>query len=353
MNEYIIALHMHTRYSDGSGSHGDLANAALKTGVDVLLVTDHNVLVQGFDRYFEKDGRRVLMLVGEEIHDQARQPQKNHLLAFGITRELATYARDPQTLINQVRDHGGLAFIAHPVDPELPLFGETDISWVDWSVDGYTGIELWNGFSELKYVLKSKLQAVFYAFFPQFYAHGPLPEAVARWDNLMASGKRVVAVGGADAHALRMSMGPLHRTIFPYEYHFSAVTTHIQTNAILSGEVDVDRKLILSTLAQGHAFVAYDLPAPARGFNFTAQTESTTAMMGDELPFAQGIKLGIHLPRACDCRLLLDGVVVKRWQRGVDHTYDVTQPGVYRVECWLNYLGKKRAWIFSNPIYLR
>ena len=29
------------------------------------------------------------------------------------------------------------------------------------------------------------------------------------------------------------------------------------------------------------------------------------------------------------------------------------QPGVYRVECYIQYMGAKRAWIFSNPIYLR
>ena len=30
-----------------------------------------------------------------------------------------------------------------------------------------------------------------------------------------------------------------------------------------------------------------------------------------------------------------------------------TEPGVYRVEAWRNYLGRKRGWIFSNPIYVR
>ncbi len=47
MQELITAIHMHTRFSDGSGLHQDLANAGLEAGVDALLVSDHNVLAQG------------------------------------------------------------------------------------------------------------------------------------------------------------------------------------------------------------------------------------------------------------------------------------------------------------------
>ena len=48
--------------------------------------------------------RKVLMLIGEEIHDQDRDPQKNHLLVFGAEKELATFADDPQILINAARE---------------------------------------------------------------------------------------------------------------------------------------------------------------------------------------------------------------------------------------------------------
>ena len=107
MEELTINLHMHTTYSDGSGSHKDLGAIALETGVDVLIVTDHNVLVEGLDAYYRKKGKNALVLVCEEIHDQDRVPQKNHLLVFGADRELSTLADDPQSLIDAVRDAGG------------------------------------------------------------------------------------------------------------------------------------------------------------------------------------------------------------------------------------------------------
>ena len=100
MNEIILNLHMHTRYSDGSGTHADIASAAMKAGLDAVIVTDHNVLVNGPAGYHKDGTRRVLLMVGEEVHNQALQPQKNHLLIIGAQRELATYAHDSQLLID-------------------------------------------------------------------------------------------------------------------------------------------------------------------------------------------------------------------------------------------------------------
>src|SRR3989304_3847025 len=108
MHEVIINLHMHTRYSDGSGIHKDIAAAALKADVDAVIVTDHNVLVHGFEGYYKEKNKKILMLIGEEVHDQARDPQKNHLLVFGANREVAAFAKKPQNLINQVHEAGGL-----------------------------------------------------------------------------------------------------------------------------------------------------------------------------------------------------------------------------------------------------
>ena len=114
MHELVISLHMHTTYSDGTGSHRDIANAAIRAGLDAVIVTDHNVLVKGPEGYSKEGKKRLLMLIGEEIHDQARVPQKSHLLVFNAKRELATFAPDPQILIDNVRREGGLSFIAHP-----------------------------------------------------------------------------------------------------------------------------------------------------------------------------------------------------------------------------------------------
>ena len=353
MHEVIINLHMHTRYSDGSGLHKDIAAAAFKAGVDVVIVTDHNILVNGFEGYYKEKNKKILMLIGEEVHDQARDPQKNHLLVFGANREVATFAENPQNLINQVRDSGGLAFLAHPDDPEAKAFKETDISWEDWSVQNYTGIELWNALSELKTVVPTKLHGAFYAFFPAFVANQPIPNTLAKWDELLSYGRPVVAIGGSDAHALHLNMGPIYRVIFPYEFHFRTVNTHALLSEPLSGDVATDRILIYKAMAAGHCFVGYDMPAPTKGFRFNAQGRDASVSMGDEIPAKGGVTLQAKLPSAAEIRLLKDGLVIQTWKNQTACTHITTEPGVYRIEAYQRYLGKRRGWIYSNPIYVR
>jgi len=353
MPEIVLNVHMHSTYSDGHATHAQIAQAALAAGLDAFIVTDHNVFVNGLDGYIQKGNRRVLLMVGEEIHDPLRQPQKNHTLAFGAGRELSMFGANPQRLIDQIIAADGVAFLAHPFENALPQFGEDDISWVNWEVQRFTGIELWNGLSELKNVVHSYLDAIFYAFFPQFIARGPLPAAIQKWDALTAEGKRVVSLGGADAHCLDMHLGPIHRKIFPYEFHFRCINNHLQVPEDLTGDLIKDRKMIIDALRKGHFFIGYDLPAPTRGFNFTAKARDCTAQMGDEIELGDGVTLQIRLPEAVECRLIKDGKVFKIWEGRDILTCLVNQPGVYRVECYLHYLGMRRAWIFSNPIYLR
>ncbi len=353
MPEVIVNLHMHTRYSDGSGTHRDIAKAGIAAGVDVVIVTDHNILVQGFEGYYKEKNKKVLMLIGEEVHDQARNPQKNHLLVFNAERELAVYADNPQQLIDRARESGGLAFLAHPDDPAAPAFNETDISWEDWSVKNYHGIELWNGLSELKTVVPTKLHGAFYAFFPKFVSTQPIPATLAKWDELLARGEKVVAIGGSDAHALKMSLAGIHRVIFPYEFHFRTVNTHVITPEPLSGEVNQDKRMIYEALEQGHCFVGYDLPAPTRGFTFTAQGMEKTAIMGDEISAKNGVTLQAKLPSNAEIRLLKDGAVIQTWKNALSCIHITTEPGVYRIEAHRRYLGKQRGWIYSNPIYVR
>ncbi len=352
MDEIVVNLHMHTRYSDGTGSHADIAAAAVRAGLDAVIVTDHNVLVQGAEGYVKQGKRRVLMLIGEEVHDQNRIPQKNHLLVFGAGHEVAPLAADPSALIRAVRQAGGLSFIAHPNDPAAPMFGEGDISWVDWSVGDFTGIELWNGLSELKTVIPTRLHGILYAFFPALLGHSPMPATLKKWDELLLR-SRVVAVGGSDAHELRAHMGPLHRVLYPYEFHFRAINTHVLLPEPLSGEAEADGRLIYAALGAGHCFVGYDLPHSTRGFRFTGHGREASAEMGDEIACHGSVTLQATLPTFADIRLIYNGKVIRREKSAYALTYLAHEPGAYRVEAWRYYLGRKRGWIFSNPIYVR
>lgn len=353
MEEIVVNIHMHTRYSDGSGSHKDIAVAALRSGLDAVIITDHNILVRGMAGYFRDGPRRVLVVIGEEVHDQARDPQKNHLLVFGMEREVAELGDDPAHLIQDIAAGGGLSFIAHLTDPAAPAFNEEDLSWVDWSVDGFTGIELWNGLSELKTVIPNRLSGILHAFFPALVARGPPPASLHEWDRL-ASRRAVVAIGGSDAHALHVRLGPLSRVVYPYGFHFRAINTHLLIPEPLTGDPHADQRTICDAIALGHCFVGYDLPHSTRGFRFSAHTGEAEAVMGEEVPARGGVTLRVELPSFAELRLMRDGRVIHVERRAQALTYRAgVQPGVYRVEAYRPYLGRKRGWIFSNPIYVR
>ncbi|MGA9397686.1 MAG: CehA/McbA family metallohydrolase [Anaerolineaceae bacterium] len=353
MSEIVVNLHIHSSYSDGHGTHADLARAAMKAGLDAILVTDHNVYVDEIDGYF-KDGRqKVLVLVCEEVHNPARDPQKSHLLVLGARRELAQFSDRPQELINQARRAGAATFIAHPFEDALPAFGEGDLSWDDWDVTGYTGIELWNAMSEFKSRSTTTWKAIQYAYNFEKLALGPLERTLKKWDALLSTGQKVAVVGGSDSHQYDIRKGPLHRIIFPYEQHFRAVNTHLILPRALTGEVETDRAMIYDALKAGHAFVGYDLPASTRGFTFTAQGKEEHAIQGDTIRCKGGVTLQARLPLPAEARLIHNGKLVKEYGHTEAVAHSTNVPGAYRVEVYRMFKGERRGWIFSNPIYLK
>ncbi len=353
MNEILLNLHIHSLFSDGHATYHEIAKAAADSGLDVIIITDHNVSPVNLEGYYEFDKRRVLVLTGEEIHDQSRLPQKSHLLVFNQKRDMATYADRLQTLVDRVNDTDSLAFIAHPIDPAMPFLGEPDISWEDWDIHGFHGLELWNGLSEIKHVAKNRLQAAFYVFFPQYLAHSPIPEIISIWDTHLIQGKRLTAICGSDAHRLTMNIGWIKKLVFPYEYHFTCLNNHLLLPEPLSGQIIKDKAMIYSALKQGNLFIGYDLPHPTRGFHFSAQGQNKTVTMGGEISAREGVTFQIRTPAKAKILLIKDGKTIERWKGEQVCTYTTNQEGSYRVEAWINFLGQRRGWIFSNPIYVR
>jgi hypothetical protein len=341
-------LHMHTVHSDGRKTHEELGQIAEEAGLDYLVVTDHNVLVR------EGEGRygKTLVLVGEEVHDTQRVPQSSHTLCFDIDEDVAGYGGDPKGLVDAVAAQGGFTFVAHPFERDaVPFLPEPNISWRDWDVTGYAGIELWNTMSEFKGALKSKAHAVLCAYFPALTASGPYPETLRKWDELLET-RPVAALGGSDAHGNSYHLGPLSREVQPYGYLFRCVNTHLLSEEPLSGEVGHDRAVVYGALRAGRGFLGYEQPGAIAGFTFWARSGQGEATMGETLAMAGTVELRVTCPRPAEMRLVRDGQVVVQAQ-GERLTLVAHEGGVYRVEAYRRHAGRRRGWIFSNPIYVR
>jgi hypothetical protein len=362
LNEYVGHIHLHSTYSDGVATIEEIIRLANQAGLDFIIPTDHNVLVKGLDGWYGN----TLLLMGEEVHDRERRPESSHYLALNIEEDVFPYAQDPQAVINAVNNQGGFGFLAHPIEYDTPPFvSEGNFSWRDWQVGGYTGLELWNYMSEFKSHLPNKAAAILFCYFPRLVMRGPYPDTLAKWDELLRE-RKIVVIGGSDAHGNTYRLGPLRRVVQPYDYLFHTVNTHILSQEAFNGQLTHDKRVVCDALKEGRCFVAYDLLGEPCGFRFTAESgdvgggksSSTTsrAIMGQEIALQGEVSLEVHSPLRADIRLLRDGrIVARRWGKSLRWTTAAMpmKKGVYRVEAYRSFLLRKRGWVFTNPIYVR
>jgi len=350
--EITANLHIHTKFSDGSKTHQQVIDAALDSNLDVIFFTDHNIYTDGIEGYHINGDNKLLAIMGEEVHDSCAEIQKNHLLSLGAEKSLCQFAFNNQLLIKRIQKFGGISVIAHPHDPAMPAFNEPDISWEDSSITGVNGVEIWNGFSELKVRANKKWQAYFYGFFPKLLPQSPPKSSVAFWEKFLDDGQKITALGGSDAHAIHFSAGFLNKVIFPYKYHFQSINSHLKLSSPLTGDYEKDKPLILKAIKNGNVFIANDLISQSKGFQFQVRDRERFVQMGESGRFQSGMKLIVDLPQQADCLIFKNGGKIHTMEKTKGFSWDIPSPGRYRVECHKRYLFKQRTWIFSNPIYL-
>jgi len=142
--------------------------------------------------------------------------------------------------------------------------------------------------------------------------------------------------------------------VFPYEYLFRTVNTHLLIADPLRGEAGGDRRTILEALAHVASWVAYDLPGSTRGFRFWAEAGKAQASLGGEIALAAGqCVLRAELPRRARIEVQRAGQGLVFAGEGQEMQQPVQEPGPYRLQAWIRFRGKERGWIFSNPIYVR
>jgi hypothetical protein len=86
-----------------------------------------------------------------------------------------------------------------------------------------------------------------------------------------------------------------------------------------------------------------------------AMVGTATATMGESINLGVGsVSLLVTTPAlpGVDIRLLRNGHEVAR-SAASSLRYTTSDPGVYRCEVYRNLAGHHRAWIFTNPIYVR
>jgi hypothetical protein len=338
MHDLACVVHLHSTYSDGTGTVRQIAKAGRRAGADVVLLTDHDTLAakrNGEEGWYGN----VLLLVGEEVSPRRR----NHYLAFGLDEEIDHSDLDAAGICRAVRAAGGFGFAAHPFSQGSKRFKRAGPGMPFDALDceALDGIELWSLVNDTGESVESVGEMARFLLAPGRALDHPPERNMRAWDELCRA-RRVVAIGGVDAHQYGKRIGPfVPLRLMAYHRSFR----HIRTHVLCEGPPD--REQVYAALRSGHCYLSVDSIGPPRGFGF----EADDLPMGAEAPAGRR-KLTARTPADAQLRLLRDG---REIAGATGHTLEaeVEEPGVYRVEARRRKHGRERTWILSNPIYLR
>ena len=344
MHDLACVVHLHSTYSDGTGTVPQIARAARRANADVVLLTDHDTL-EARDRGEEGWYGEVLLLVGTEVSPRRR----NHLLAFGINGPIDHAGLDAAGICRAVRDAGGFGFAAHPFSRGSERFRERapGMPFEALDCEALDGVELWSFVNDTGEAVRSIAEMLRFVITPGRTLEHPPQRNLRIWDELCRE-RRVVAIGGLDAHQFGKRIGPVvPLRVMAYHRSFRFIRTHVLCERAPAGELEQDRDQVFGALREGRCYIAVDSPAPAGGFRF----EADDLPMGGEAAAGRRT-LRARTPLPAKLRLLHDG---REIGGGLGSSLDqeVEAPGAYRVEAYRRWKGRERTWILSNPIYLR
>jgi hypothetical protein len=378
-------FHVHSELShDSRGKINDIVAAAKRAKTQVLMFTEH----PSSERDFFLDGHRgivdgVLCIPGAEMKGMLVYP----------TLSLAPFANaESQEIASLVRGRGGHIFLSHLEER------------MDWQLAGLTGTEIYNTHADFKkqtnlvkamknplwFVQAASLlnrypQEVFSTLqmYPEDYLHrydelcqkyphtgvaaNDAHENVGIQLKLGDDGSSIVvmdAIGEELAKLPRIAVQALlpipakavaGDTIFkvqldPYEYSLR----HAGTYLILP---ELSQSAVWGALENGRSFVAFDWLADAQGFSVAAIQQQGSVRERSEIGSQLSLEKG-------DVRLLGQSPLVAKWvlkrngetaesSIGRDCEFKIRQPGVYRVELWLDGLASPQIWILTSPFYVR
>jgi hypothetical protein len=354
-------FHCHSVISyDSTGTMQDIISSAKKTGVKVIFMNEHLPLSK-LDRVAKGMQDGILFIPGVEHKGLLNYPLK---------------------------DQKKMVFLAHPE------------GWKKLPEGSATGMEIYNIHSDFlnEYKLAARLlkrKVDFNTWVKIIEASRRYPvETIAsifdnplgilrKWDRWNQK-NRLVGIAGNDAHAnvglslklidrvveirdilgkkvAQVKIDQLHpyfrkfvkdaktgQTFFkalidPYDVLFSYVSTHILVK-------EFRKDAIIEAVRNGHCYISFDWLCNPAGFLFS--THDRKAIMGDVRKFRWGTKLVCEVPVLSKIYLICDGRVIFQ-KRGYKLEYEVKKKGVYRVEVYLDIIGKERLWIYSNPIFIR
>lgn len=344
--DLACVVHVHSTFSDGTATVGEIVESARAAGADCVLLTDHDSL-EARRRGLEGWHGDVLLLVGHEV-----SPWVGHYLVFGLDEEIDHRGMSEPEIAAAVRRGGAIGFAAHPFSDGSRMSRRIGRPhpWRALEGDDYTGIELWSLVTEAAEAWRTPLEAIGFMRRPEAAMAGPPARNLAAWDRICAR-RRCVAIGGLDAHQTGFRIRDRVISPFPNERFFRLLRTHVLWEG-RTGDGAVDRERLYAALRRGSCYLGVDALGSPKGFRYWAEGPQGELAMGAE-GRAGDWTLRAELPRTARVRLICDGREVLSLDGARTVSHSAHGAGVWRLEASLESGGRERTWIVSNPIYLR
>ena len=115
-------MHCHSFYSDdGLCSPEALLKSAKKKGLDGIALTDHDT-TKGWNRAIKAAEKlRMSLILGEEIKIKKEGKTMGEVLGYFLKKEINPKGKTIEQVINEIKEQGGVAIIAHPYHWKKPF----------------------------------------------------------------------------------------------------------------------------------------------------------------------------------------------------------------------------------------
>lgn len=350
-SEYKGVFHVHTFLGGHStGTFAELISAANANDLDFVVMTEH------YETAYDTSALTLNGVYGKTLFINGQEVDANdggrYLLLPGTPEAPQLATLDSKTLLDKIHAEGRIAINNYP---ERKRSDTTDF-------DGMEAYSLH---------INAKSVNPFTAAFDLLWSFSSYPEMtyatyfrrnedyLKRYDAIAAT-KPLLLAAGTDAHSNKgyyLAADDEGHRIFGFKIDsYQTIFRLVRMHVLVESGKPLTRENVIEAFRKGNAFIGFDVLGDSDGFMFSADNGVERRIMGDNIGLGNGVALSAESPLTGRFVVLKNGAEIVRFDAASEFTTTVTEPGTYRVEVYLDSLGKpfdKTPWIMSNPIYIR
>jgi len=106
--------HCHTLASDGTVTPAELVDGAVRAGLNLIAITDHDTMANAREVRDRGEAAGVAVVMGQEV--TTKWPAQTHILGWFLEKPIQR-SLSVADAVNAIHDQGGLVIIPHPFMP--------------------------------------------------------------------------------------------------------------------------------------------------------------------------------------------------------------------------------------------